>query len=446
MRLTSAWLLVALAGCPDRSIDTVVPEQGKVETKDIPIKQRGADILFVIDNSRSMKDEQDSLRANFGKMMQVLETLEGGQPDVHIGVVTSDMGTSAADGTTAGSKFGCSGVGDDGALRTTPNVTGRFIADDGKGHINYSGTLDAAFSALADVGINGCGIEQHLRSMERAFTNPGNTGFVREDAYLAVVVIADEDDCSLAKQGLFDSSTVADTVNFTCTSDGVICDETNMTAPGPRTNCRPNDAARWVQPTSHFSSMLRSVKPDPADVVVAGIVGQTKPFEIGTTNNVPTLAPSCMYGADQNAFPAVRTTDFLARFEDRTSASICGADLAQGMTEIGALLKRKIGDPCFEAQIEDLIPSTPELDPDCTVSDVKRVGGVDVELGVIASCKQSNGAAPCWHIEEDADQCGYTHTDPHLKLVIDRGGAIPDPTVHIRASCVTVGTPGGSQS
>src|SRR3954471_108252 len=157
MRLISAWLLVALAGCPDRTIDTVVPEQGKVETKDIPIKQRGADILFVIDNSRSMKDEQDSLRANFGKMMQVLETLEGGQPDVHIGVITSDMGTSAADGTTAGAKFGCSGVGDDGALQTTPNVTGRFIADDGKGHINYSGTLDAAFSSLADVGIDGCG-------------------------------------------------------------------------------------------------------------------------------------------------------------------------------------------------------------------------------------------------------------------------------------------------
>ncbi|MEO8554225.1 MAG: hypothetical protein ABI678_29820, partial [Kofleriaceae bacterium] len=116
------------------------------------------------------------------------------------------------------------------------------------------------------------------------------------------------------------------------------------------------------------------------------------------------------------------------------------------MSQIGTLLKRKIGDPCFEAQVADLIPETPELDADCTVSDVRRVGAVDVELAVIPSCRQSANKVPCWHIDEDAVQCGYTHTDPHLKLVIDRGGTIPDPNVHIRASCVTVGTPGGSQS
>lgn len=445
MRLTSAWLLVALAGCVDRSIDQVVPSQGKVESKDIPITQRGADILFVIDNSASMKDEQDSLRANFGKMMEVLQTLEGGQPDLHIGVVTSDMGTSAADGGNDGAKFGCGAVGDDGALRTSPLVTGRFIADDGKGHINYTGTLDAAFSTIADVGIIGCGIEQHLRGMERALQNPGNAGFIRPDAYLAVVVIADEDDCSLAKQGLFDSSTVADSVNFACTSDGVICDGPNMTSPGERTNCRPNDSAQWVQPASHFSSFLRTVK-DSRDLVVAGIIGQTSPFEIGTKNNVSVLSPSCRYGADQTAFPAVRTNAFLSQFEDRATTSICGADLAQGMEQIGALLKRKIGDPCFEAQVADADPSTPALDPDCTVSDVKRTSNGDQELGVIPSCKQTSGATPCWHIDEDAAQCGYTKTNPHLKLVIDRGGASPDPSVHIRASCVTVDSPGdGSQ-
>jgi hypothetical protein len=125
MRRSSLLVLFALAGCPDRTIDSVTPEQGKVETKDIPTQRRGADILFVIDNSGSMKEEQDSLRANFGKMMQVLETLDGGMPDVHIGVTTSDMGTSAEDGTTDGSKFGCNGTGDDGQLRTAPVVTGR---------------------------------------------------------------------------------------------------------------------------------------------------------------------------------------------------------------------------------------------------------------------------------------------------------------------------------
>jgi len=448
MRRSSLLVVLALAGCPDRTISAVTPEQGRVETKDIPTERRGADILFVIDNSGSMKEEQDSLRANFGKMMQVLETLDGGMPDVHIGVTTSDLGTSAEDGTTDGLKFGCNGVGDDGQLRTAPAITGRYIADDGHGNKNYAGTLDDAFSALADVGTQGCGIEQHLRGMERALKNPANTGFVRDDAYLAVVVIADEDDCSLAKQGLFDSSPVADTVNFACTSDGVVCDEPDMTTPGVRTNCHPNDHARWVETADHFAQFLKGQKADPRDVVVAGIVGDPDPFGITTKNNVSVLAPSCTYAGppgDQPAFPAVRTSEFLAQFELRTSATICGANLQQGMTQIGALLKAEFGDPCFEGQLADADPSTPALDPDCTVSEVKRVsGGQDVELDLIPACSQTSNAPPCWHVVEDAVACSYTHTDPHLKLVIERGGAQVDPKIHVQASCVTV-DPTGSQ-
>lgn len=446
--LVSLLGLVALAGCPDRTIDAVTPEQGKVETKDIPTQRRGADILFVIDNSGSMKEEQDSLRANFGKMMQVLETLDGGMPDVHIGVATSDLGTSAEDGTTDGSKFGCNGTGDDGQLRTAPVVTGRYISDDGHGAKNYSGTLDDAFSALANVGTMGCGIEQHLRGMQRALQNPLNTGFVRDDAYLAVVVIGDEDDCSLAHQGLFDSSTVADTVNFACTSDGVECDQPDMTTPGKRTNCRASDHARWTQTADHFAQFLKTQKADPRDVVAAGIVGDATPFAVTTKNNVSVLAPSCTYAGptgDQTAFPAVRTTEFLAQFESRSNSTICGADLQQGMVQIGALLKGKFGDPCFEGQVADADPSTPELDPDCSVSEVKRVpGGGDVELDLISACSQTSNAPPCWRVVEDAVNCSYTHTDPHLKLVIDRGGAVVDPAIHIRASCVTV-DPTGSQ-
>jgi hypothetical protein len=441
-------LFVALAGCPDRTISAVTTSQNKVETKDIPTQRRGADILFLIDNSGSMKEEQDSLRANFGKMMQVLETLDGGMPDVHIGVATSDLGTSTEDGTSDGSKFGCTTTGDDGQLRTAPVITGRYIADDGHGNKNYTGTLDDAFSALADVGIIGCGIEQHLHGMERALQNPVNTGFVRTDAYLGVVVIADEDDCSLAHQGLFASSSVADSVNFACTSDGVECDEPDMTTPGMRTNCHASDHARWVQSTDHFATFLKTQKADPRDVVVAGILGNPAPLAITMKNNVSVLAPSCTYAGptgDQTAFPAVRTTDFLAQFESRTSSTICGADLQQGMTQIGALLKGRFGDPCFEDQVVDVDPSTPELDPECSVSEVKRVsGGEDVELDLISACKQTAGAPPCWRIEEDAVNCSYTHTDPHLKLVIDRGGEVVDPAIHVRASCVTV-DPSGSQ-
>jgi hypothetical protein len=449
--MRSTLLLLALAGCPDRTIGSVYPVQGKVTTKDIPANpRRTADILFLIDDSGSMKEEQDSLRANFSRFMGVLETLEGGMPDVHIGVATSDLGTSATDGTTAGAAFGCANHGDGGAMRTAPMITGRFIADDGKGTVNYSGTLDAAFSAIADVGTAGCGIEQHLGAVERALSNPTNAGFVRPDAYLAVVVIGDEDDCSLAHPGLFTTSNVGEVVNFACTKDGVECDDTpgDMTTPGDRTSCHPSDHAKYVESVDRYVQFLEGLKPDRRDVVVAGIVGDPSPFTIATDNGTSVLGPSCSYAGPsgtQHAFPAVRTADFLSQFPLSSRSTICGADLSGAMTQIGALLKSAFGDPCFETQLADADPSTPAPDYDCTVTDVRRVAsGADQELAVIPPCG-TNPTIPCWRIEEDAVQCAYTQTNPHLKLVVDRGGVVPPSDVHVVASCVTTDPAGGGQ-
>ena len=83
-----------LTGCPDRTISEVNPLQGRVEYKDIPVTvNRNVDLLFVIDDSPSMADKQANLAANFPNFINVLNTIQGGLPDVHIGVVTSDVGT-----------------------------------------------------------------------------------------------------------------------------------------------------------------------------------------------------------------------------------------------------------------------------------------------------------------------------------------------------------------
>ena len=96
--LSSSLLLAALAGCPDRTISEVNPSQGRVEYKDIPVNlNRNIDILFVIDDSGSMADKQNNLAANFPNFIDVLNTIQGGLPDVHIGVVSSDMGVSTHD-------------------------------------------------------------------------------------------------------------------------------------------------------------------------------------------------------------------------------------------------------------------------------------------------------------------------------------------------------------
>src|SRR5688500_10426668 len=53
------------------------------------------DILFVIDNSPYMIEQQASLAANFTRMIDVLDQLDGDLPNLHIGVVTSDVGTTS---------------------------------------------------------------------------------------------------------------------------------------------------------------------------------------------------------------------------------------------------------------------------------------------------------------------------------------------------------------
>ena len=441
-------IILTLAGCIDRTISTVKPVQGKVETKDLPSNpNRDADILFLIDNSGSMEAEQTSLRQNFPRFMSVLETIEGGMPNLHIGVATSNLGQKASDGIANASFGGCGGAGDDGALQTNALISGRYIVDEelsnGTRNRNYSGTLADAFSAVADVGVAGCGIEQHLGSIERALTNPVNAGFLRPSAKLAVIVIADEDDCSLAKKALFEGETDGAVVNFRCTKDGIQC-ESPLTQPGLLTQCEPRDTTQYLEPVDRYVNFVRGLKADPRrDVIVAGIVGEDDPFEIVLdAQQRPVLGPSCVYGGTQAAYPALRTAEFFRGFDQQVQRTICGADLTAALVEIAALLKRSFGDPCFESLVVDQDPATDGLQADCAVSDVRVFpDGSEKEVALIPQC--GTGAVPCWRIEVDATQCFYTSSN--LKLVIDRGGVIPPDDIHVRASCATTTDDGSFQ-
>lgn len=449
-RFLAAALLVLTAGCPDRTIAEVPVDQDKIEQLDIPAVPKGFDILFVIDDSGSMEDEQASLRANFPKMIEVLEQLEGGLPDVHIGVITPNLGTSAIDGTSAAPVDTCTATGEAGALRAVNGV--RFLSDkpdgDGGRIRNYTGTLAEAFSELANVGFDGCGIEQHLEAIKRATdgSQPLNAGFLREDAYLAVIVIADEDDCSLARSALFDAIPRTDPqwglkTNFRCTSQGVACDSPAtdfLAADGPREDCHPREDSELTS-IQRYAQHLKSLKFDPRDVAVAAITGDPENFAIIKESGVSVIGNACA-NPGAKAAPAVRTDALLQHFELSTRATICEGDLSQGLRQIGELITERI-DPCFDSNLADVDPATPGPQYECTVTEVRRPPGQpEQELDVLPSCDR--GAPPCFRIEEDPVQCSYTAADPHLKLVIERSAAV-DPTVHLKAACVTA-TPAGS--
>src|SRR5437667_3540080 len=103
------WLLCA---CTDHALVAPDPKPEEETDKLVPVAiQRKVDILFVIDNSFSMKQEQDNLARNLPAFIDKLRNIQGGLPDVHIGVVTTDVGAGP------GGVTGCTPPGQDGRLQ-----------------------------------------------------------------------------------------------------------------------------------------------------------------------------------------------------------------------------------------------------------------------------------------------------------------------------------------
>lgn len=457
-----------LAGCPDRTISKVNPQQGRVEYKDIPVTvNRDIDILFIIDDSPSMLDKQTNLKNNFPNFINVLNTIEGGLPNVHLGVVSSDLGTKGAADAQAGPTIGsgpgsCSGNGDSGNLQTNMStlVSGTFISDtknnDGTRTTNYSGTLAAAFSAIASLGASGCGFEQHLEAAKRALNNnPANAGFLRPNAYLALIFIQDEDDCSFAKSTLLgsDTSTLGPLQSFRCNRFGHTCtqggaDSTAMNQVGPKGGCTSNDNSQYLTKVGDYVTFFKGLKAEPANVIVAGIAGPTTPYEVelrtppGGGTAIPAVAHSCTYqGANgaEVADPSTRLKQFLDQFPNRsTFSTICQQDLSGALTQIAQLLRTVIGSPCIEGKLADVDPDTDGPQYDCSVSDVRNYGKANQTEEVLPACNNTATPAsstnkPCWSIQKDTMNC--TAGDM-LTLKIERNEA-PAADTHVISYCVT---------
>ena len=456
--LGTAFIATALlAGCPDRTISEVDPAQGRVEYKDIPVTvNRNIDILFMVDNSNSMADKQTNLKANFGNFISVLTTIQGGLPDLHIGVVSSDLGgRGAAETVASGQASGCnSGGGQNGQLQigmAGSALMGTFISDvqgatQGSRVKNYTGALADVFAKMASLGDQGCGFEQQLESVKRALMPGVNANFLRKDAYLAIVFLTDEDDCSFLKgSDMLNPATGTYGVlqSFRCTRFGVTCDQggadaSAMNQVGTKTGCHPNDASPLLTKVNDYVTFIKGLKDDPKKIIVAGVMGTTEPFQVQLrappqqTTEVPALAHSCTYqggGTAQVADPPTRIKFFLDQFPDRsTFTTICQQDLTGGLQQIAQLLKTVLGDPCITGKLKG-----PPYE--CSVSDVTNQGLANQTETIIPACNAANSNTPCWRIDTDVANC--TAPGAHLVLKVDRGGQTPPSGTHEIAYCVT---------
>ena len=298
---------------------------------------QAVDILFVIDNSGSMYIQQQALIESAGDaLFGQLAAEMGGMPDVHVAVVSSDLGAGTWDIAW------CVEGGDQGQFQVSAEcpiaIDGTFLrdVDDGAGgrDQNFDGSLAQAFGCAASIGTEGCGYEQHLASMERALdgTNPGNAGFLRDDAMLLVVILADEDDCSTFDTDLFDTSqnTIDSELGFVssfrCFEFGVVCDGDDPRAEGEKTNCVPRDDSAYMNTVSEYVTFLHGLKADPSMVMVAGIFGNAGPVRVSGEPEQPARpALEDICPGDFSTAPAVRLHALATGFPARWVFSpICG--------------------------------------------------------------------------------------------------------------------------
>lgn len=124
------------------------------------------DILLVIDDSCSMGDEQSALAANFAAFMSAAATSTG---NWHIGVTTTDT-------------FSTRGV-----LKRTPTNPATLTPT--------TPNVAALFAQKVIVGTSGSGQEEPFSAMALALGQPNrsgaNSGFLRPNAALAVVIVTD---------------------------------------------------------------------------------------------------------------------------------------------------------------------------------------------------------------------------------------------------------------
>ncbi|MCA9553849.1 MAG: choice-of-anchor D domain-containing protein [Myxococcales bacterium] len=169
-----------------------------------------ADVLFVVDNSCSMSEEQSNLGSNLTSFLAFAQS-QG--IDYQIAVTTTDV--------------------------TSSGEQGRFVERGGTRIITpQTANASQVFRTNVTLGTNGSGTERGLEAAYLALSDPlintWNAGFLRQDAALAVIFVSDETDQStravsfyenflrnikgFQNSAMFSASSVVGITNPRCTS------------------------------------------------------------------------------------------------------------------------------------------------------------------------------------------------------------------------------------
>jgi hypothetical protein len=369
------------------------------------------DLLFMIDDSGSMKPLQAKLTARMPDFIAVLkDPTTGALPDLQIAVISSSVGAGAWD-TVPGCNLDGHPGNDQGKFQQGPGGAGhgtcamlhageKFLKSGAANATpNYDGDLVDAFTCMALLGDTGCGFEAQFLSTGVALTkasdpsDPDNGGFLRADALLAIVMLTNEDDCSLNTDSLLadphinsvtDPSGLGALQSYRCNEFGHLCDgvppphdppqadggvllsncvsaedmgKTDPLVVDPNGNLDPSMG--HLYPTVEgLTTFVRSLKSDPDDILVAALAGPPTPYRVIASENPsaeneldPVVDHSCTLpvpdgGFPEYADPAVRIAQWISQFGDNgLFSSICADDFQGQVIAIGTKIRDKLRAP-----------------------------------------------------------------------------------------------------
>ena len=305
MKIRFAFLLMVVglaatvSSCTQRSLNALNPCTINGVVQNVPVNpQRALDLLIIIDDSPSMRDEQAKLAEQVPRLVNLLltggEDTDGSTPvgtfpaieSLHVGIITPDLGHSTVPphNFTAGSGASfdfnptdfCTtndGNGKAGFMQVDgvdPAICPAVTPPPGTLYLNYPEPGFTAADLISDVTCmtgqdDGCGFEQQLESIlaSDAARNPANSGFNRDGALLAVILITDEDDCSTTDPRVFDVEPR--------TSNQFQGPFTSMDALQFNLRCSEHKGA--LQQIQRYVDGVASLKDDPSQVVFAAITG-----------------------------------------------------------------------------------------------------------------------------------------------------------------------------
>lgn len=486
MAFGKRWVLaiVVMSACSSSSLTTPPPPSTTTSvTTETFAGNHDLDVLFVIDDSPEMLAMQEKLQGQMATFFSLLESSPTGLPNLHVGVVSTDMG---APGDAAGTD-GCTASGDGGQLLAAPQATcattlapgSTFVSDVGD-VANFTDQIGNVLQCMIGLGQAGCGFEQPLAALDRALGADGlgpppaqNAGFLRADADLAIIILTNEDDCSApAGTTLFSLNGAPESLqnplgplaNYRCNQWGHLCKDPTAADPNqyampplnppadaqtvgnvPRldlVDCKDNDQGTGLlTPVSKFVNDIKALKTDPDNhIYVSAISGSAVPYtvqwapgfnQVGPATELwPEVMHVCGPAGASGVNPAstMLTTD--GSFADPAVrvAEFANAFRNSSLTSICS----PDYSPAFSVLSSSTVGTIPPCvtgqiqtdaagQPICTVIDEVAIGQTTTTFPVPA-CDDSGEPAPCYILAPAplCDGIAVEVNETHVNLNADR--------------------------